>query len=116
MTSIILTNVGIYCISEIYNYLYSNNNNNKINEEEKNKKLTQIKMDLENTIISKVKSQDSLFFTSQISKNFNTNDFNLFLKQLYESESILRSIHNTCKNNIESIKILDNLSNLIFFV
>ena len=115
MTSIILTNVGIYCISEIYNYLYSNNNNNKINEEEKNKKLTQIKMDLENTIISKVKSQDSLFFTSQISKNFNTNDFNLFLKQLYESESILRSIHNTCKNNIESIKILDNLSTFNIF-
>ncbi len=72
-------------------------------------------MDLENTIISKVKSQDSLFFTSQISKNFNTNDFNLFLKQLYESESILRSIHNTCKNNIESIKILDNLSTFNIF-
>ena len=56
MTSLILTNVGIDCIAEIYKYLYSNNNNNKINEEEKNKKLTQIKMDLENTIISKVKS------------------------------------------------------------
>ena len=113
MTSLILTNVGIYCISEIFNYLYSKDN--KINEEEKNKKLSEIKMDLEKIIISKVKSQDSLFFTSQISKNFNTNDFNLFLKQLYESESILRSIHNTCKNNIESIKILDNLSTFNIF-
>ena len=113
MTSLILTNVGIYCISEIFNYLYSKDN--KINEEEKNKKLSEIKMDLEKIIISKVKSQDSLFFSSQISNNFNTNEFNLFLKQLYESESLLRSIHDTCKSKIESILILDNLRTFNIF-
>ena len=111
MTSLILANVGIYCISEIYNYLYSNNNNNNNNnEEEKTKKLTQIKSDLESILLSKIKSQNSHFFTSQISQDFNPNLLSTFTSNLFTSESLLRSIHNFCRTNIEKIQILDNLS------
>ena len=58
MTSLILTNVGIYCISEIYNYLYSNNNNNKINEEEKNDVKNKVKnINIENQKFIKLFSE-----------------------------------------------------------